>query len=99
MFYYYNFTIFIELYLQDTHALDEAVKNNVIAGAGLDVIEGEPNINNEHPIVKNDKIVLLPHIGSSTIETRFAMADLSLKNAINGALDKDLEYEIEFQND
>ncbi|SNX85668.1 related to glycerate dehydrogenase [Melanopsichium pennsylvanicum] len=58
----------------DTQALVEALRNNSIAGAGLDVIEGEP-----------DKVALLPHIGSGTTETRQAMADMTMNNLL-GAL-------------
>ena len=56
----------------DEGALAEALQAGVIAGAGLDVFEDEP-----HPqpaLLDNPKIVLLPHIGSATTETRDAMA-------------------------
>lgn len=50
-----------------------AVKEGLIAGAGLDVYEFEPKIHPE--LVKLNNTVLLPHIGSATVETRTRMAD------------------------
>ncbi|SPO29373.1 related to glycerate dehydrogenase [Ustilago trichophora] len=72
----------------DTEALVEALRNNLIAGAGLDVIEGEPVIHADHPLLApdcRDKVALLPHIGSGTTETRQAMADMTMQNLL-GAL-------------
>jgi len=66
--------------------LIQALKKNKIAGAGLDVFESEP-INNQNPLTKLENIVLAPHIGSSTKETREKMAELTIKNlnlGING---------------
>jgi glyoxylate reductase len=56
-----------------------ALKKKIIAGAGLDVFEAEP-INKKHPLVKLQNIVLTPHIGSSTKETRIKMAEITVKN-------------------
>ncbi|KAJ1034837.1 hypothetical protein NDA13_001091 [Ustilago tritici] len=58
------------------------------ASRGLDVIEGEPVIHADHPLLApdcRDKVVLLPHIGSGTTETRTAMADMTMNNLL-GAL-------------
>ncbi len=63
-----------------------ALKKKMIAGAGLDVFESEP-ISKKHPLVKLQNVVLAPHIGSSTKETRVKMAEITLKNlnlGING---------------
>ena len=63
-----------------------ALKKRVISGAGLDVFEKEP-IKKNHPLVKLQNIVLTPHIGSSTKETRIRMAEITVKNlnlGING---------------
>ena len=63
-----------------------ALKKRIIAGAGLDVFEKEP-IKKNHPLVKLSNIVLAPHIGSSTKETRIKMAEITVKNlnlGING---------------
>lgn len=68
----------------DTNALVEALDQGKIFGAGLDVIEAEPNIQADHPILKQPRCVLLPHIGSATIETREQMAIESVKNILAG---------------
>ena len=63
-----------------------ALKKKIISGAGLDVFENEP-IKKNHPFVKLPNIVLAPHIGSSTKETRMKMAEITVKNlnlGING---------------
>jgi len=52
-------------------ALIEALKAGTIAGAGLDVFEGEPAVPEE--LLKMENVVLLPHLGSATVETRVAM--------------------------
>ena len=58
--------------------LISALKSGRIAAAGLDVFEGEPQLNPEYLSLKNT--FLLPHIGSATIETRTAMGMLALDN-------------------
>ena len=68
----------------DTTALVEALDKEAIFGAGLDVIENEPNIEANHPILKQPRCVLVPHIGSSTIKTREQMATESVKNLLAG---------------
>ncbi|QSA97512.1 D-glycerate dehydrogenase [Methylococcus sp. EFPC2] len=55
----------------DNDALVRALKNKTIAGAGLDVYEGEPHVN--PGFLELENVVLLPHMGSSTEETRAAM--------------------------
>jgi lactate dehydrogenase-like 2-hydroxyacid dehydrogenase len=62
----------------DSKALVKALKEGWIAGAGLDVFEGEPNINKDFLDMEN--VSLLPHLGSATEETRVAMGNLVLKN-------------------
>lgn len=62
----------------DEEALVAALRDGTIAGAGLDVFEHEPAV---HPgLVELDNAVLLPHLGSATIETRTAMAMLATRN-------------------
>jgi len=59
-------------------ALVEAIQSKEIAGAGLDVFEKEPHI---HPgLLSLPNVVLLPHIGSATIETRTRMATMAADN-------------------
>jgi len=57
--------------------LIEALKNKYISGAGLDVYENEPVIS-EH-LMSMENVVLLPHIGSATVNTRNNMAKLCFK--------------------
>lgn len=64
----------------DDAALAVALKNKQIAAAGLDVFEGEPALNSALRSVPN--VVLTPHIASSTIQTRMAMAKLAADNLI-----------------
>ena len=62
----------------DEAALARAINSGQIAGAGLDVFENEPAI---HPdLAANPSVVLLPHIGSASIETRTAMGLLDHAN-------------------
>jgi lactate dehydrogenase-like 2-hydroxyacid dehydrogenase len=64
--------------LVDEEALVEALKAGTIAGAGLDVFEQEPKI---HPgLLTLDNVVLLPHLGSASTETRVAMGQRALSN-------------------
>ncbi|MDI3502019.1 MAG: glyoxylate reductase [Archaeoglobi archaeon] len=65
----------------DTGALVRALRENWIAGAGLDVFEEEPLPEN-HELTAFKNVVLLPHIGSATHETRRAMANLAAENLI-----------------
>ncbi len=62
----------------DNDALIEALKNGTIAGAGLDVFEGEPNLDERFIALEN--AVLLPHLGSASRETRIAMGNRVLEN-------------------
>ena len=59
--------------------LVSALKKKTIAGAALDVFDFEP-IGKNHPLTKIQNVVLAPHIGSSTVETRKKMAELTVKN-------------------
>ncbi|MGM0875469.1 MAG: 2-hydroxyacid dehydrogenase [Bacillota bacterium] len=59
--------------------LYEALIKNEIAGAGLDVFLHEP-IESSHPLVGLDNVVALPHIGSASFETRYAMMNLCAEN-------------------
>lgn len=70
--------------LVDSDALAKVLGEGVIYAAGLDVVEGEPHIPHNHPLVKEPRCVILPHIGSATNETRTDMASLAARNAISG---------------
>ena len=60
--------------------LANALINKTIAGAGLDVYENEPKVNKK--FLNLDNVVLLPHLGSATVETRTAMASTAANNAL-----------------
>jgi glyoxylate reductase len=62
----------------DETALVEALKAGQIAGAGLDVYEHEPKVHPGLPTLKN--VVLTPHVGSASVETRTKMAVMAAEN-------------------
>ena len=62
----------------DQSALVDALQKGLIAGAGLDVFEDEPNVPAE--LRAMDNVVLTPHMASATLQTRQAMADLAAAN-------------------
>lgn len=64
----------------DEEALIEALRNKQIAGAGLDVFENEPAIPRELRAIK--EAVLLPHVGSASLETRIRMGRIVLENIV-----------------
>lgn len=69
----------------DEPALIAALQNETIAAAGLDVYANEPHVPQE--LISMDNVVLLPHIGSATVETRKAMGQLVVDN-INAFFDQ-----------
>lgn len=62
----------------DEEALINALETGVIAGAGLDVFAHEPNV--PAALTQSSKVVLQPHLGSATVETRTTMAHLVISN-------------------
>ena len=65
----------------DEPALAAALAAGEIAAAGLDVYEHEPRV--EPALLGLENVVLAPHLGSATVETRTAMAELAARNAIS----------------
>ena len=64
--------------LVDEEALVKVLETGHLGGAGLDVFEHEPHV---HPsLLHRNDVVLLPHVGSATVETRAAMAELAAHN-------------------
>ncbi len=64
----------------DEAALAAALREGRIAAAALDVYEHEPRVHPE--LLELENVVLLPHLGSATVETREAMATLAARNAV-----------------
>ncbi|HIP79374.1 MAG TPA: D-glycerate dehydrogenase [Kiloniellaceae bacterium] len=81
----------------DENALTRALEAGEIAGAGLDVFEHEPAINPK--LLRLDNVVLLPHMGSATIEGRLAMGEkviISIKTFVDGHTPPDRVLETMF---
>lgn len=64
----------------DEDALVWALNEHLLAGAALDVFEKEPSVH--AGLLSMENVVLAPHLGSATRETRTAMADLAVRNVI-----------------
>lgn len=73
----------------DTKALYEALKNKQIAYAALDVTDPEP-IGEDHSLLSLSNILITPHIGSATTETRISMQQLTVANLLAGLEEKRL---------
>lgn len=71
----------------DERALAEALRDGVIAGAGLDVFEHEPAVDTR--LLACESAVLVPHLGSATAGTRIAMAELAIDNILSVLVGKD----------
>jgi glyoxylate reductase len=67
----------------DHLALYEALQTNQIAGAALDVTEPEP-LPRDHPLLALENLVIAPHLGSATRQTRAAMARMAIDNLLAG---------------
>ena len=70
-----------------------ALKKKMIGGAGLDVFSKEP-ISANHPFAKIENVVIMPHSGSSTVETRKEMAETCVKNLILSLSGKKPIYQV-----
>jgi len=109
--------------LVDSDALAQALREKWIWGAGLDVVEGEPHIGADHPLVKEPRsvygslfplffelvgtegktryylmarrCVIVPHIGSASLETRLGMVNLAARNALAGIDEKAMPAELD----
>ena len=69
----------------DENALARMIENNELGGAGLDVFEHEPAVNPK--LLKSDKVVVLPHMGSATLEGRIDMGEkviINIKTFLDG---------------
>lgn len=79
--------------LVDQAALYAALKEGILWGAGLDVTDPEP-LPADSPLRELPRCVILPHIGSATIETRQAMADIAVNNLLAGLHGRPLPHEV-----
>lgn len=77
----------------DERALVHALREEGIAGAGLDVTATTP-LPPEHPLCALPNVLLTPHIGSATRETRLAMAELARRNLVAVLSDKEPESKV-----
>ncbi|MEX0728999.1 MAG: D-glycerate dehydrogenase [Planctomycetaceae bacterium] len=77
----------------DTAALYEALANQRIAGAGLDVTDPEP-LPRDHPLLKLSNVVIAPHLGSATDRTRRRMMEMTIENLRAGLSGADLPYRV-----
>jgi glyoxylate reductase len=67
----------------DTDAVTEALQQRWIYAAALDVTEPEP-LPRGHPLLACDNLVIAPHLGSATVQTRQKMAEISVENLLRG---------------
>jgi len=73
--------------------LVEALEKGWIAGAGLDVTDPEP-INSDSPLLSMSSVIITPHVGSATYETRSRMAVMCAENILAGLEDSPLPYQV-----
>ena len=77
----------------DHDALYDALRNDWIAGAALDVTEPEP-LPRDHPLLTLDNLVIAPHLGSATTRTRHAMARRTVDNLKAGVAGRTLQSRV-----
>ena len=77
----------------DHEALLEALRERRIHAAALDVTEPEP-LPRDHPLLDMENVVIMPHLGSATVQTRDAMARMSVENLMAGLEGREVPYRI-----
>jgi glyoxylate reductase len=77
----------------DEEALYDALSNQQIYAAGLDVFEQEP-ISANHPLMSLSNVTALPHIGSAAIDTRMKMAQMAADHIVEGLAGRNLSHEV-----
>ena len=77
----------------DTGALAKALADGRIAAAALDVTDPEP-LPRDHPLLSMPQVVITPHLGSATVETRRRMAELSVENLMAGLRGQPLPHPV-----
>jgi glyoxylate reductase/gluconate 2-dehydrogenase len=73
--------------------LVKAINEKIIGGAALDVFENEP-VDNKNPLLAFDNVVVTPHLGSATYETRDKMAQTAVTNLVNVLNGKEPLYKL-----
>lgn len=73
----------------DEPALVEALDSGKVRSAGLDVYEDEPNVH--EGLLRNENVILIPHMGTHTIETQHGMEAWWLDNAISAVKEGELK--------
>ena len=81
----------------DHEALVEALRAGWIAGAALDVTEPEP-LPRDHPLLTMDNVVITPHLGSATRQTRDSMVQRAIDNLLAGLKGEPLLSPVEVWN-
>jgi len=77
----------------DSNALYEALKTGEIAGAALDVTDPEP-LPTDDPLLTLDNLLVCPHVGSATVQTRTRMATMAAENLLAGLKGEPLPYSV-----
>ncbi len=80
----------------DTEALTEALQSGKVAAAALDVTDPEP-LPGDHPLLKFDNVTVTPHIATSTVETRDAMAVLTADNILAALAGKPMPAQVKLK--
>ena len=77
----------------DKDALADALASRKIHAAALDVTDPEP-LPRDHPLLKLDNVIITPHLGSATEETRRKMAEISVENLFAGLAGRELPFRV-----
>lgn len=77
----------------DQDALAEALAERRIFAAALDVTDPEP-LPRDHPLLQLDNIIITPHLGSATVQTRRRMAEVSVENLLAGLDGRPLPFRV-----
>lgn len=77
----------------DTESLTRALRDRRIYSAGLDVTDPEP-LPRDHPLLKLPNVIIAPHLGSATIQTRRRMAEMSVDNLLAGLGGQPLPHQV-----
>ena len=75
----------------DEPALARALDSGQLFAAGIDVFEQEPVARN-NPLLQHPRVVVTPHIGSATTQTRAKMVDLAISNAMAALLERPMPH-------